>query len=226
MRKYVFAVACIMMAACSGRVDSSCIPEAGPQEIVRVEPLSWWTGMKTSLQLLVQGPEISAFDVAVTGSGLKVKAVHKAQNPDFVFVDVEVSPKAAPGTYDLVFSRDGESFKYPYLIRERRPGSATRESFTTADMMYLIMPDRFARGEVQERAYEDGSGHPWQVPLMLDREDRKDPNARHGGNIQGIVDHLDYVEDLGATALWLTPALINNQPRGTYHGYAISDYYH
>ena len=115
-RKYVLAAALIVMAACSGRVDSSSVPEAGPAEIMRVEPLSWWTGMKTSLQLMVQGPQISSFDVKVAGTGLKVKAVHKADNPDFLFVDVEVSAAAGPGTYDLVFTREGESFKYPYLI--------------------------------------------------------------------------------------------------------------
>ena len=226
IRKYVLAAALLIMAACSGRVDSSSVPEAGPAEITRVEPLSWWIGMKTSLQLMVQGPQISAFDVAVSGTGLKVKAVHKADNPDFIFVDVEVSASARPGTYDLVFTRGGESFKYPYLIQERRSGSAARESFTTADMIYLIMPDRFAQGKAPEGAYEDGSGHPWQVPFMLDKVDRKDPNARHGGNIQGMIDHLDYVQDLGATAVWCTPLLINNQPRGSYHGYAITDYYH
>ena len=215
------------MAACTGRVDSFSVPEASSAEIIRVEPLSWWTGMKTGLQLMVQGPEISAFDVTVSGTGLKVKAVHKADNPDFIFVDIDIAPKAASGTYDLVFTREGESFKYPYLIRERREGSRERESFTTADMIYLIMPDRFARGEAPERAYEDGSGHAWKPPFMLDgKEDRTDPGARHGGNIQGMIDHLDYVEDLGATAVWCTPLLVNNQPRGSYHGYAITDYYH
>ena len=156
MRKqYVLFAALLIMAACSGRVDSSSVPEAGPAEITRVEPLSWWTGMKTGLQLMVQGPGISACDVAVAGTGLKVKAVHKADNPDFLFVDVEVSPKAKPGTYDIVFTKEGESFKYPYLIRERESGSAARESFSTADMIYLIMPDRFAQGEAPEGAYDD-----------------------------------------------------------------------
>ena len=213
----------MMMAACTSGVDSSKVPEAGPGEITRVEPLSWWTGMKTGLQLMVQGPDISACEVSASGKGLKVKKVHKADNPDFLFVDVDVDASARPGTYDLVFTRDGESFKYPYLIRERRPGSRERESFTTADMIYLIMPDRFAKGESAEKAYEDGSGHPWKVPFMLDT---LDPGARHGGNIQGMIDHLDYVADLGATAIWCTPLLINNQPGGSYHGYAATDYYH
>ncbi len=227
MRRYaLLAAAFMMMAACTSGVDSSNVPEAGPGEITRVEPLSWWTGMKTGLQLMVQGPDISACEVSASGKGLKVKAVHKADNPDFLFVDVDVDASARPGTYDLVFTRDGESFKYPYLIRERRPGSRERESFTTADMIYLIMPDRFAKGESAEKAYEDGSGHPWKAPFMLDTLDRKDPGARHGGNIQGMIDHLDYVADLGATAIWCTPLLINNQPGGSYHGYAATDYYH
>ena len=216
MNGLALAAACMMMAA----------PGASAGEVVRVEPLSWWVGMKTPLQLMVQGPGISACDVTFSGRDVTVKAVHKADSPDYLFVDVEVGASAAPGTYDLVFTCGEKRFTYPYLLRAREEGSAARASFTTADMIYLIMPDRFAKGAAREGAYDDGSGHAWTPPLLLDKEDRADPNARHGGNLQGIMDHLDYVADLGATAVWLTPVLMNNQPRGSYHGYACTDYYH
>lgn len=227
--------AALALVACAGRpaADLRDIPEAGA-EVVRVEPLSWWTGMKTDLQLLVQGPDIARCAVSIEGgSGVYVKKVHKADNPDFVFVDVTVGPRAAAGTYWIVF-RDGDTaFKYPYLIRERAAGSADRGSFTTADLIYLIMPDRFADGDLSNEdgfpegaVYDDGSARPWQVPEILEKADRSQDMGRHGGDLVGLTAHLDYIADLGATAIWNTPLLLDNQRRESYHGYACGDYYH
>ena len=237
MKKTVLALtASLALTACGGPapVDPALLEDASAQQINRVEPLSWWVGMKTDLQLMVQGPEISSYDVSISGKGLKVTGVHKADSPDYLFVDVQVGPSACPGLCYLVFTRGEESFKYAYLLRERREGSADRESFTTADMIYLIMPDRFANADGTNESsfshivspYEDGSDHPWSVPALPDLVDRKDPVARHGGDIQGMIDHLDYVADLGATAIWCTPLLLDNQARESYHGYACADYYH
>ena len=236
MKKTVLAltVSCAL-TACSGGpavVDPASVQDATCQEIKRVEPLSWWVGMQTDLQLLVQGPEIASFEVAVAGKGLSVKGVHKTESPNFVFVDVEVSAQAQPGTYYFIFSKDGITFKYPYLINAREEGSAQRESFSTADMIYLVMPDRFASAfqdndeAWQGGEYFDGSARPWTVPATPDKVDRQDAVARHGGDIQGIINHLDYIADLGATAIWCTPLLLDNQPQESYHGYACSDYYH
>ena len=226
MKKTLLMASIVLSAACGTVPESVDHPDATREEICRVEPLSWWVGMKTSLQLMVQGPDIASFEVSIPGKGLSVKSVHKADSPNFLFVDVDVAPSATPGTYYLVFSKDGQSFRYPYRIGERATGSARRESFSTADMIYLIMPDRFARSEAPESAYEDGSLVPWTVPVLPDQVDRKDAVARHGGNLQGIIDHLDYIEDLGATAIWCTPLLLDNQPHESYHGYACADYYH
>ena len=223
------AVALLTLFSCAPKADYSAVREASAEEVQRVEPLSWWTGMKTDLQLMVQGPEISAYDVAVEGKGLKVKAVHKADSPNYLFLDMEVR---SAGEYNLVFTRGEESFKYPYIVREREAGSRDRESFTTADMIYLIMPDRFSSAfadndsEWQGGEYFDGSARPWNVTRTTDTVDRNDPVARHGGDLQGIINHLDYIADLGATAIWLTPALEDNQPHESYHGYACTDYYH
>ena len=129
---------------------------------------------------------------------------------------MKISPNAEPGTYYIVFSKDGQSFKYPYEISAREEGSAQRESFTTADMIYLIMPDRFANGDASNDSTEDTS----------EKADRTDGHGRHGGDIQGIIDHLDYISELGATYIWTTPFLEDNDPRGSYNGYAASDYYH
>ncbi len=189
--------------------------EYGPVE--RVEPLSWWTGMKMPLQLMVQGENISAYDVAIEGGkGVEVEKVSKADSPNYLFVDVKIAANAAPGTYYIVFSKDGQSFRYPYEIAARREGSAERTSFTTADMIYLIMPDRFANGDPSNDSVEG----------MPDKADRSKPFGRHGGDIQGTIDHLDYISELGATAIWCTPLIEDNLEKTTYHGYACTDYYH
>lgn len=212
------AIAFAGLASCAGSTafDPAAVADAGEQ-VSRVEPLSWWTGMKTPLQLLVGGRDISLYDVRIEGGrGVEVKAVHKADSPNYLFVDVAVADNAAPGTYWLVFSRDEESFKYPYEIAARAEGSASRKSFTTADMIYLIMPDRFANGDPSNDATPDTAEKPARDEFF----------GRHGGDIRGIIDHLDYIADLGATAVWNTPLLLDNEPEGSYHGYACADYYH
>ena len=221
------------LSGCHAQFDPEKVPDATPQDVTRVEPLCWWTGMKTPLQLLVQGEGIGAKEVRIEGGkGVSVKAVHQAESPNYLFVDVEIQANAEPGTYYLVVSDGENAVKYPYAIREREKGSADRLSFTTADMVYLIMPDRFASAFMdndeawQGGIYDDGSLVPWVVPATPDVVDRQDPVARHGGDIQGIINHLDYIADLGATALWSTPLLLDNQPHESYHGYACGDYYH
>jgi hypothetical protein len=103
--------------------------------------------MKTALQLMVYGDDISSWSVSIDGAGLKVTDVHKADSPNYLFVDVAVSPSAKPGTYDLVFTKGNDSFRKPYEILAREPGSAERTSFTTSDFIYLINPDRFANAD-------------------------------------------------------------------------------
>ena len=218
MKKIIIALSALALAACSGPAfDPSSVADATPQQVTRVEPLSWWTGMKMPLQLLVQGENISEYNVTVEGGkGVSVEKVNKADSPNYLFVDVAIAANAQPGTYHIVFSKDGQSFKYPYEIASRKDGSAERSSFTTADMIYLIMPDRFANGDPSNDSIEG----------MPDKAARNQPFGRHGGDIQGIIDHLDYISDLGATAIWCTPLLEDNLPVTTYHGYACTDYYH
>lgn len=218
IRKSIFTA-----MAVAGMVSCGSGPESDPEKIQdagarvgRVEPLSWWTGMKTPLQLMVCGDGISRYDVRIEGGkGVKAGTVHKADSPDYLFVDVEISPDAAPGTYYIVFDDGTDKFKYSYEIAARSEGSAERGSFSTADMVYLIMPDRFANGDPSNDATDDTAEKP----------DRDGFFGRHGGDIQGIMDHLDYISDLGATAVWCTPLLLDDEPEGSYHGYACADYY-
>ncbi len=209
------AVAGMVSCGSGSESDPEKIQDAGTR-VGRVEPLSWWTGMKTPLQLMVYGDGISRYDVRIEGGkGVKAGAVHKADSPDYLFVDVEISPDAVPGTYYIVFDDGTDKFKYSYEIAARSEGSAERGSFSTADMVYLIMPDRFANGDPSNDATDDTAEKP----------DRDGFFGRHGGDIQGIIDHLDYISDLGATAVWCTPLLLDDEPEGSYHGYACADYY-
>ena len=199
MKKILIALAAAVLAACSGPAfDPASVADATAEQVTRVEPLSWWTGMKMPLQLLIQGDDVSEYEVAIEGGkGVEVEKVSRADSPNYVFVDVKIASNAKPGTYYIVFSKDGQSFKYPYEIAARREGSAERTSFTTADMIYLIMPDRFANGDPSNDSVEG----------MPDKAARELPFGRHGGDIQGIINNLDYISELGATAVWCTPLL-------------------
>ena len=205
-------VSVLALSACGNGPDASDIAEATAEQVTRVEPPCWWAGMKTDLQLLVQGPSISDYDVRIFGDA-EVTGVHKAESPNYLFIDVKVG---GPGSCWIVFVKDGEyAFKVPYQIGERRAGSAERGSFSTADLIYLIMPDRFANGDPSND----------DTPDTDDKVDREKLTGRHGGDIKGIMDHLDYIAELGATAIWNTPLLLDNEPKESYHGYACSDYY-
>ena len=182
----------------------------------RVEPPCWWVGMETPLQLLVKGKELGRFDVRFEGlPGVKVTGTHPADSPDYLFVDVAVAPSARPGTGCLVFTRGEDTFRVPYTLSARRENSAFRDSFGPDDAVYLIMPDRFVNGDPANDS-------------TADTEEKADAKAffgRHGGDIQGIEDQLDYIADLGFTAIWNTPLLEDDEPSSSYHGYACTDYY-
>ena len=186
-------------------------------DIKHIEPLSWWVGMNTPLQLMINGDGISAFDVTILpeDSGVTVAKVHQADSPNYLFVDVAISDDAAAGEYTLRFSDGKRRYDYLYTISERREGSRERLSFTNADFVYLIMPDRFANGDPSNDSTDD----------TAEKALRSNPGRRHGGDLQGMIDHLDYIADLGATAIWSTPLLLDNENGASYHGYSCSDYY-
>ena len=186
-------------------------------DIKHVEPLSWWVGMEMPLQLMVNGEAIAECDVEIlpAGAGVEVTAIHKAESPNYLFVDVAISEDAKAGDFTLRFTKGKIKRDYTYTIDERREGSRERESFTTADFVYLIMPDRFANGNPANDNTVD----------TAEKADRTKPWLRHGGDLEGMIAHLDYIADLGATAIWSTPLLLDNENGASYHGYSCSDYY-
>lgn len=179
------------------------------QQIERVEPLCWWAGMQTDLQLMLHGVNLQGCKVSVKPNGLTVKEVHNADSPNYLFVDVTVS---RPGKYTFTLEKEGRETTFEYEIYPRKEGSAMRKGYTSADAIYLIMPDRFANGDPSNDTLADSE----QIT------DRNILDARHGGDIQGMIDHLDYIADLGMTTIWPTPLLDDNL---YYHQYSCSDYY-
>ena len=173
--------------------------------------------MNTPLQLMVNADNVAMFDVAILpeGQGVELKAVHKADSPNYLFVDVAISEDAKAGVYTLRFTNGKRKYDYAYTIAEREPGSRERSSFTNADFVYLIMPDRFANGNASND----------NTPDTAEKMNRSHPGRRHGGDLQGMISHLDYIADLGATAIWSTPLLLDDENGASYHGYSCSDYY-
>jgi neopullulanase len=184
--------------------------------IDHIEPPFWWTGMKENkVQLMIHGNNISGFQAVTKTKGVSVSKVYGA-GKDYLFIDLVVGGGANPGKVKIYFKQAKDTISsFEYELKARQKGSAQRKSYTAADAIYLIMPDRFANGD-------PGND---DMPGMLEKADRSKPFGRHGGDIKGIDDHLDYLQKLGITAIWNTPLLENNMASASYHGYAITDLY-
>lgn len=188
--------------------------------IDRVEPTNWYAGMKNpSLQLMVYGKGIKQANVCTDYAGVKVDSVVRLDSPDYLLVYLNLQG-AQPGTMKLNFEQGGKKKQVNYEIKRRDMPGEARQGFTNADVLYMLMPDRFADGNVKNNV----------VKGMLDQRCvRTEPSLRHGGDLEGIRQHLDYFNELGVTTLWFTPVLENDMPGGgghsSYHGYATTDYY-
>ena len=186
--------------------------------IDRIDPTDWFVGLKNpTVQLMVYGKNIAAVQNVTTDyPGAVVDSVVRLDSPNYLLVYMNLR-EAQPGTMTLAFDK----LKVQYRLKQREKAGKDRHGFTNADVLYMLMPDRFAQG----------AGHNAQVKGMRAyKEDRTQPSLRHGGDLNGIREHLDYFLDLGVTALWLTPVLENDSPDtengfSTYHGYATTDYY-
>ncbi len=185
-------------------------------ETPRVEPSFWWSGMaETELQLMVSGDNIADYVPAVTSKHVVIREVVTLQNRNYLLIYLDLT-EAVPESFNLVFTNGKKKITVPYELKERNPERLAIESFGSSDVLYLIMPDRFANGDPSND--QIAMRTPYKV-------DRNDPNARHGGDIKGISDRLGYLSDLGVTAIWLNPVLENDMEGGSYHGYATTDYY-
>ncbi len=190
----------------------------GMSQIERVEPPNWWVGFEeANLQLLVKGNDISAYTPEIDYPGITIEKVHKAKSPNYLFLDLKIGSETAAGNFTIVFDTKGKKkIKYDYELKERKKAAEDYTGFDSSDVIYLITPDRFANAD---------PGNDIVKGLRETTVDRNEDYARHGGDIKGITKHLDYISDMGFTAIWSCPLLTNDMETYSYHGYAITDLY-
>ena len=214
MRKNFFLAAVLLVSQMI-----SAVPK-----IEQVEPLCWWTEMKTPLTVMFHGEDLKDAQVSVQqvvggkvmrGAclGLVPRSQHNAESPNYLFVDFGVFQ---PGTYRITLKKGKKKATYDYVIAERRQGSRERKSFDASDVVYLIMSDRFVDGDESNNSTAN----------TREKADKSNVNGRFGGDIQGIINSFDHIQKLGCTAIWPTPMLGDDEEAWSYHGYACSDYYH
>lgn len=184
-------------------------------QIQKVEPMFWWKGMKNpEVQILVYGKDISKYSIELSDQ-IKIKDIQKTENPNYVFVTVNTNDVNKSSFKINIKNKNKVVDSYTYELKDRQPNSANRSSFTSKDVVYLIMPDRFANGDESNDSKK----------VLTDKANRSIPDSRHGGDLRGIINNVDYIQNLGATAVWLTPVNEDNEKQHSYHGYAQTDLY-
>ena len=196
---------------------------AAKVKVTRIDPIDWYVGLKNpTLQLMVYGPNVRDAEVSLDYPNVKIDSIARLDSPNYLLVYLNLSG-AQPGEMTLKIGKQ----KVKYLLKQREMSGDKRMGFTNADVLYMLMPDRFASSG---KYTEPKAAKKLATTLNNYVVDRKQPSLRHGGDLEGIREHLDYFNELGVTALWFTPVLENNSPDNeagysTYHGYATTDYY-
>lgn len=185
-------------------------------QVERIEPPYWWSDMKnTQLELLVYGKNIGNYEMSISNN-VNIEKVTKPENANFQFITIDTK-NLQPQTLTLTFSEKGKTVQtFQYEIKKRTLSADSYKGFDSSDVIFLVTPDRFANGDTSNDI----------VSTMNEKTiNRKDDYARHGGDIRGMINHLDYIENLGFTAIWPMPLLTNDMYRASYHGYAMTDFY-
>jgi neopullulanase len=187
-------------------------------QINHVEPLNWWVGMKDpALQLLINGNNVAFTTPVINYSGITIKKISKADSENYLFIDLLIAKNTKPGTIVIDFKKAGKTiYTYNYTLLQREQNTAALKGFNSSDAIYLITPDRFVNGDY---------GNDVVQGLKENKINRGFEAARHGGDIRGIINSLDYIAAMGFTAIWPTPMLENDMPAYSYHGYAITNHY-
>lgn len=199
-----------------GTLFSVCVI-AEPYKIQHMEPANWWVGMKyNQIELMVHGDNIGAAQARIDYPGVRVLQTEKADSPNYLFVTIDIGSNTKPGIFPIRFLVDGqEKSRVDYRLLARTKNSASRQGFSAKDAIYLITPDRFANGKPANDA----------MPGLTEQPKRDFKGGRHGGDIAGMAQHLDYIARMGFTQIWPNPLTENNQPEYSYHGYAATDLY-
>ncbi|MEO0042459.1 MAG: hypothetical protein RL329_1907 [Bacteroidota bacterium] len=195
------------------------IPATGAAAITpRIDPPNWWIGMKEpSVELTIHDTDIHQSEVIINYPGVKINKIYRPENPNYLFLDLNLAAAKVGEMTILLKKTNGNLKKYPYMLMPRKGTTGNRiRGINTSDFVYLIMPDRFSYGDTTNNSFND----------MEQRGiDRKKMYFRHGGDLQGVINHLDYLKELGVTAIWLNPINENDEPYESYHGYAFTDHY-
>lgn len=187
------------------------------QSISRIEPANWWTGMKwNKITLLIYGSKINDLTPTIVYEGVSIDKVEKVENPNYLFVTLNINSEAKSGILKLNFKKGSKTIiSKDFQLQEREKNSANRKSFSQKDNILLLVPDRFSNGNPSND----------NTNSTIEKFDRNLEGGRHGGDIQGIINNLDYIQSLGYTQIWNTPLLENNMEKYSYHGYAATDFY-
>lgn len=194
------------------------IPNLKAQEVKVIDPPFWWANMPvTELQIQLYGENLGSYRATVNYAGVEIKRQIAVDSPNYLFIYLDISEKAEAGKLEIILKNGDGSITVPYELLEREPAEGRYQGFDSRDVIYLMMPDRFANGNPDNDSIEG----------MLEKANREDPTKRQGGDIQGVRDHLDYIQEIGMTAIWFTPIIENDmKPEyGAYHGYAATDLY-
>lgn len=218
---YLFSLfGILILSSCLGEPSSisTSVDKIITSEVDRVEPPNWWVGFENKkLQILVKHPNIGNAKASISHTGITLNEVHKAKSPNYLFLDITIDQKATKGYFNIVFTFEGgKELVHSYELKAREKSAEEYVGFNSSDVVYLITPDRYANANPENDLFEN---------LNEKTINRKDDYARHGGDIEGITNHLDYIADMGFTAVWPSPLLTNDMPRQSYHGYAITDLY-
>jgi neopullulanase len=197
---------------------TACLQLICFSQIQHVEPLNWWTGMKNpALQLLVNGKAVGSTTAVINYPGVSIKKLKKGDSNNYLFIDLIIAPHTKPGTFNIKFNLGGKTvYNYQYSLLARDKNAALIKGFSPADAVYLLVPDRFANGDYNNDVVDE---------MREKKINRNFEGARHGGDIRGIIDHLDYIAGMGYTAIWPTPMLENDMEVYSYHGYSITNHY-
>ncbi|MGK0413727.1 MAG: glycosidase [Polaribacter sp.] len=219
-RSILFSMSILFFFSCDREKTIKNVSEVSLSNtsLERVEPIHWWVNFKeTSLQLLVKEENIGNATPNISYAGVTIQKVNKAKSKNYLFIDLNIDKNTKPGKFDILFTfEDGSKKTHTYQLKERQKPAEAYKGFDSSDAIYLITPDRFSNGDETNDI---------NLNLKEIAIDRTDGYKRHGGDLQGIINHVDYIADLGFTAVWPTPVLTNDMPKGSYHGYAITDYY-
>jgi glycosidase len=234
--KLVKALLCLLifglLYSCDNKKQAfDSIKPVSNNSLERVEPPNWFIGFKdVSLQLLVKEKGIGSFKPSISYKGVVIEKVNTARSKNYLFIDLKIDKRTSPGKFDIIFtSENGDIKAHTYQLKAREKPSENYIGFNSSDVLYLITPDRFANADATNdlgSAVSTANENRESVHFLKENSiNRNDDYARHGGDIKGITSHLEYIDNMGFTAIWSSPLLTNNMPSQSYHGYAITDLY-